>query len=170
MSELQQACEEAGVTISSVHLNVDYTDDKFPTDKWSCTLTYEGKSATFDFTTGSGHRVLAMGVKREGNRKYVYRTTGDVVWGERAAIEKNLLILKRVKGKTVGPSVADLVSSLLSDAEACETTFDDWFSNFGSDNDSLKALNTYIACQRAGSKLFKVLGYKLAQELKDKEH
>lgn len=170
-SELQVACEENEVTITSVHLFVDYSEDeKFPRDKWACTLSYNGRSATFEYFTGSGHRVLAAGVKREGNRKYVYRTSGDVVWGERQAIEKNLLILKRVKGKVVGPEVADVLSCLLSDSSACETSFDEWCSDFGSDPDSLSVLNTYLACQRNGTKVIKLLGYTLAKELRGKEH
>lgn len=172
MSELQIACEEKGITITSQHLYVDYSEgeDHGPRDKWACTIHYKDRSATFEYYTGSGHRVLAPRVKRESHRKYVVKFTGDVVWGDRQAIEKGLLILKKEKGKIVGPSVADVLSCLLSDAGAMETTFDDWCSNFGSNNDSLAALNTYLACQRNGSKVSKLLGYALMKELVEKEH
>jgi len=172
-SELQTACEENDITITSTHLYVDYggeDGETFPRDKWACTLHYKGKSATFEFFTGSGHRVLARGVKREGHRKYVATYGGDVVFGEKNAIEKNFLILKREKGKIVGPEVADLLSSLISDASACQTTFDDWCSDFGANNDSLGTLNTYLACQRNGAKVVRVLGSKLMEELRSKEH
>jgi hypothetical protein len=69
----------------------------------------------------------------------------------------------------VGPSVGDVVYSYLSESEACTTTFDDWCNNFGEDNDSLKALNTYLACQRNGMKLIRLLGGELAEELRQKE-
>lgn len=144
-SELQQACEDNSVTISSVHLYVDYSGkdgDKFPRDKWACTISCDSKSETFEFFSGVGNRALRPGVKREGNRKYV----------------------------VIGPSVADVLSCLLSDSDACETTFDDWCSNFGSNNDSLAALNTYLACQRNGTRVNRLLGYKLAKDLRGKEH
>lgn len=173
MSQLREACEENDITITSTHLYVDYSEkdgDKYPRDKWACTLHYKDRSATFEFSTGSGNRVLAAGVKREGTSKYARRSTGDVVFGDKKAIEQGYLILERKKGKIVGPDVADVLSSVLSDAEACETTFDDWCSTFGSNNDSLGALNTYLACQRNGTKVIKLLGYTLFKELRGKEH
>lgn len=170
-TELQQACEAAGITITSLHLYLDWSEDpKFPRDRWSCTLEYQGKKETFDYFTGIGHRVPAFGVKQEGLRKWVRTSTGDVAFGDKQAIEKGWLILKTVKGKVVGPSVADVVSSLLIDFDACKSTFDDWCSNLGMDKDSLKALNTYIACQRNGSRLAKLLGYTLTEQLVGKEH
>jgi hypothetical protein len=170
-SELQQACEDAGVMISSKHLYVDYSDcgsDKFPCDKWACTIHYGEKSETFTYFTGSGHRKLASGIKREGMRKYV--SSNNVAFGEKEAIEKGYLVLKRYNGKIVGPEVADVLYCILSDADACETTFDDWCSNVGANNDSLKDLNTYLACQRNGTKLIRLLGRDLFNRLRSKEH
>ncbi len=169
-SELQEACELNEITISSEHLYVDYSEDeKFPRDKWACTISYKDKSATFEFFSGCGDRVCAMGVKKEGPRKYVSRG-GDVVFGEKQAIEKGFLVLKKEKGKIVGPDVADVLRCLLDSTRACMTTFDEWCSDYGSNNDSLQALNTYLACQREGAKIRKVLGYALTEELVQKEH
>lgn len=175
-SELQQACEDKGITISSVHMSLDADpDDNRWKDKWSCTLHYQDRSATFDYWTGIGHRVVASGWKAEGPNKWG-STGGMVAFGLKDAIAKGVLVLKRRKSEqngkweNEGPSVADVLSCLLSDSRACSTTFDDWCSDFGSNNDSISALNTYLACQKNGSKVIRLLGSKLAEELSEKEH
>lgn len=164
-SELQQACEEHGVTIKSVHiaLESDDSDQNIWRDKWSCTISFQGRSATFEFFSGIGHRITAPGWKQEGYNKWF--SSGRVANGTSEAIAKGALLVKKS-----GPEVADVLSCLLSDASACETSFDEWCSDFGCDNDSLKHLNTYLACQRNGTKVRKILGYGLAQELAKKEH
>lgn len=172
-SELQEACEKAGITITSQHLYLEWrTEDEksYPYDKWITTLHYKDKSESFDYSTGIGHRVCAPGVKQEGVRKWYNSIMGDTAYGDKQAVEKGFLILKREKGKVVGPSVADVVYSLVSDSDAVGTTFDEWCSNLGYDNDSLKALNIYLACQRNSSKLIRLLGSKLVEELRGKEH
>jgi hypothetical protein len=176
-SELQRACEETGITISSVHIVLEGDPDANQwKDKWSCTISYQDRSATFDYWTGIGHRVVADGWKVEGPSKWGQRFTGDVVFGIKDAIAKGVLVLKRVKNEetkrreVAGPSVADVLSCLLSETRACTTTFDDWCSDYGDNNDSLKALNTYLACQRNGSKVIRLLGSKLVEELSQKEH
>jgi len=172
-SELQQVCENKGITITSTHLYLDWDDPKFPRDKWSSTIHYQGRSATFEFFTGIGHRVAGPGWKAEGRNKWA-SLAGHVALGVTEAINVGALVLKRQRtnggAKVVGPSVADVLSCILMDARACETTFDDWCSDFGADNDSLKALNTYLACQRNGSKVRNLLGCALVEELQNEEH
>src|SRR5688572_21932636 len=104
-SELQRACEEHGITISSVHMALEGDPDVNQwKDKWSCTISYQDRSATFDFWTGIGHRVLAPGWKVEGH----YRGGGPSKWasmggqvalGMKEAIDKGVLVLKRRKNE-----------------------------------------------------------------------
>lgn len=68
---------------------------------------------------------------------------------------------KKVDGQLVPtpPSAPDVLVSLLSDAEGVEgRTFAEWAGDFGAEEDSIKALATYKACQRGGKKLLKLLG------------
>ena len=130
-SELQLACDEHNITITSTHLYVDNISDKFPCDKWACSIHYNEKSSTFEYFSGKGHRV---------------------------------------NNQPNAPNVADVLYCALTDASACETSFDDWCNDFGSNSDSLQALNTYLACQRNGDKLNKLLGHTLVTELRNKEH
>jgi hypothetical protein len=188
-TELQVACQEKGITCTSVHLGTmketiacrTYADkshkETFIRDKWECTLHYNGGTATFDFQTGIGHRVLAPGYKREGS-KYV-SSSGEVVVSDEEAIARNWLILKRVnkEGKAgnygkelLGCNVGDVLYSVLSDAEACEMSFEEWCDALGENNDSIKALNTYRLCQENGFKLLRLLGRELVDELRSKEH
>lgn len=173
-SELQQACEKLGITVTNQHLHINWDDPKYPRDVWASTIQYKDKSATFEYFTGVGNRELGPRVKKEGTTKWYDAARGAYAFTTKDAVEKNFLVLKRIrknnKWEVVGPSVGDVIYSLMSDAEAMITTFDDWCSNFGADNDSLKALNTYIECQRNGTKLVRVIGYKLLEELRGKEH
>ena len=75
---------------------------------------------------------------------------------------------KLMPARPVQPSVADVVSSLMLDASACEQAFEDWCSDFGYDPDSRKQLESYLACQSNGIKLQK-LGLPIA-ELSQLEH
>lgn len=58
-------------------------------------------------------------------------------------------------GRPKPPTLDDVLYALVSDAEACDMSFDDWCSSFGYDTDSRKALDTYLACQRNATKLRK---------------
>jgi hypothetical protein len=51
-----QICKEVGLTIKSRHLYIDFTDIKYPIDKWECELFYNSTYAKFDFYTGYGNR------------------------------------------------------------------------------------------------------------------
>lgn len=176
-SELQQACEDKGITITSVHMELEWEPNvKHPMDVWNSTLHYNGQSATFRFRTGIGHRVLGFGWKADGPERWYSQSNGHIAKGFAQAVAMGALVIKRErdpetkKSSHMGPSVADVVHSCLSDSRACTTTFDDWCSDFGCNNDSLKALNTYLECQRVGSKIIRLLGTKLANELSKKEH
>ena len=60
--------------------------------------------------------------------------------------------------KPVKPKVAGVLYSLLMGASAADENFHDWCANYGYDDDSIKALNTYKACLETGAALRKHLG------------
>ena len=53
------------------------------------------------------------------------------------------------------PTLDDVLYSIIRDYEACEQSFADWCAMCGYDEDSRKALETYLACQNNGEKLRK---------------
>ena len=57
------------------------------------------------------------------------------------------------------PTVADVLSSLCSDAQSADrTTFEDWCSEFGYDTDSRRAEKIYHLCVETNAKLHAFLG------------
>lgn len=56
------------------------------------------------------------------------------------------------------PWAADVLSSLLSDAECGASSFEDFCAEFGYDEDSRAAERTYHACKAMGPKLRRLLG------------
>lgn len=182
-SELTEAAENLGITITSVHMGLEWEPgSKYPMDKWSCTLHYKDKSATFSYGTGIGQRVPDVGWKVDGYDKW-HHVGGKTAHGIKEGLAMGALALKRrktevedeygnkrLKWEVEGPSLGDVLRSYLDEAGACETTFDDWCSNYGVSNDSISQLNTYLACQRSGMRLIQLLGYDVIKELRDKQH
>lgn len=176
-SELDIACEEMGIEVTARHVALETDERGWMYDLWVCTLYCEGRTASFEYKTGIGHRTLAPMVQRSGD-KFWFSNSGDTAHSVEQAAARNMLILPRYKsdvgvnkrGSFKGPSVGDIISSLISDSSAMEETFDDWCSTYEYNNDSLKALNLYLTCQRIGKKLYSLLGHNNMMALRDKEH
>lgn len=101
---------------------------------WVVTLTYAKNSLTTDYHTGSGC------VERSKKR----------VWDGRRG---EFTMVPRV------PTIADVVNSLACDASCVDgRTFSEWCMEFGYDDDSIKAKQTYEACQRISEELREFLG------------
>lgn len=60
-----------------------------------------------------------------------------------------------VSPRPVPPCAADVLYSVLSDAEALGESFVNWCANYGFDSDSLRAFDTYRECCASGEKLNK---------------
>lgn len=69
--------------------------------------------------------------------------------------------------KPVSPCAADVICSLLSDAEAADMSFNDWCDNFGYSSDSISAFNTYQQCSTIGKDLRKVFTANQRAELSE---
>lgn len=64
-------------------------------------------------------------------------------------------LVNKATGKPNKPKLDDVLHSLVMDAEACNESFEEWCANFGSNPDSIKALETYRDCQKNADKLRK---------------
>lgn len=58
--------------------------------------------------------------------------------------------------KPISPRAADVLYCILSDAEAVDCSFSDWCDMFGYDPDSIKAMNTYLECEKTGRELRRI--------------
>lgn len=131
-----------GVEYSVVY-NGEIVNDGNTMDKFFATFTKNNISASFDFFRGVGHREIYK--NRLKLAEYI-RTFNE-------------LILQRVSYGTkdsyivLVPASASILYSLLSDSEAGQCTFPEFCQDFGYNEDSRKALDTYLACQNTGKQL-----------------
>lgn len=51
------------------------------------------------------------------------------------------------------PSAASVLHGMLLDGEAAHNSFNDWCDNYGANNDSISAFNTYQECAKIGAEL-----------------
>lgn len=65
------------------------------------------------------------------------------------------------------PTPAGVLHSLILDASAADSTFDEWCADFGYDSDSRKALATYLSCQETAKDLRRLFGTETLEKLAD---
>jgi hypothetical protein len=101
---------------------------------------YGGHVATDD--DGWNHRAYVVMVKRRG-----YEDGASVSLPWRACLGH--------KAGAVNPW--EVLGRALADGESAETSFGDWCAIFGYEEDSRKALETYLECQRLGREACKLV-------------
>lgn len=69
--------------------------------------------------------------------------------------------------RPVKPRAADVLQCLISDSGAANQGFSDWCSDLGYDDDSIKALNIYKACEQTHAKLRAVFTREQIEQLRD---
>jgi hypothetical protein len=65
------------------------------------------------------------------------------------------------------PKIADVLHSLIMDANAADQNFHDWCADYGYSDDSIKALNTYKACLEIGVALHKHFSPKTVRQIRE---
>lgn len=132
---------DIGVEYSAALIGQTRRED-WDCDAWKVTFRKDGKDITQDYYTGLGHRQSADKMPPDIARLGP-RILARVEW-ERRYI------------KPVTPTAASVLHCLLLDSQAAHESFNDWCDNFGYDNDSMKAFQTYQACCETGKKLSQV--------------
>lgn len=100
-------------------------------DAWRVTFSRGGSAFSCPYYTGIGHRAVSARAVRVYNRSP--QTDYD-----RRVMEQAV--------KPVPPQAASALYSLLLDARAADMSFPDWCGELGCDEDSRKALDTYMQC------------------------
>jgi hypothetical protein len=130
-------------------------------DEWSCTFRMGPKSSvTLPYFTGLGCR------KRTESDEARWR----MYLGSNPARKGTLHYESAYKScapKPNAPHVTDVLYSLVSDAQAEHMSFSDWCSDFGYDDDSIKALNIYRECGESAKKLRMVFTSVEIKELRE---
>lgn len=143
------------------------SEDKWEFDKFTVSFSVNSKSESFEYCTGTGHRVAPN------------KTTNKMPLKEKAELDKHRVLagLDRaswVNGNgfkanhwVVAPTAAGVLYSLLSDMTCGSGTFEDFCGNLGYDEDSRKAHDIYLACQKSGSQLRKVFTREQIEQLQE---
>jgi hypothetical protein len=129
----------AGVTYAVRLVGETTCDNDWKCDEWRVTFKANRIDFTTPFYTGTGHRkatpwnVGLHGPKpRPGTLSYENWELGF---------------------KPVAPTAATVLASLVMDGATIDESFADWCANFGYEEDSRKALQTYTDCCETGRKL-----------------
>lgn len=130
-ARLQSKLDSFGVTLSLAFLGYQprKKDSDWPHFAWRVTLQRCGESYSSDYRTGIGHA-------KPLPKAYVSNSPAATKW------------YNNVKNVNK-PTSADIVYSLMSDAQSGSETFEEFCANCGYDTDSRKAFDTYLACQGA---------------------
>jgi len=164
MSELSEKLKSLGCLFEFTHLFIDSCKDEesIILDHWKVNIYYNGNNYSTEYITEIGLRKLSNPIVKEGLNKYYNKITNEIK-NQFDAAKANWL-------KVVTPEDADVMYSLLMDAGCSIESFDDFCENLGYSNDSIKALNIYLKCQKTKASLVKLLGYKNFEELSKLEH
>lgn len=160
-SEIELAVDaylaEIGVSYSVVPRGTGLKRDGWECDGWFISLTADGKPnepQDFDYFTGIGHRVDHGNGPRDHSGPFRKNT---LAW---ESYQKNYV-------KPFAPFAAGPIHSLILDSSADDQSFNDWCSNYGYDNDSRKAFETYQACCASAAKLRKVFTREQIEKLSE---
>ena len=149
---LNQQDLDAAKLISSY--NVTYVGSRkdesgWENDKWVITIN----GVDFEYHTGIGHRLTLPKGKyslSQSQREQVKQLK------ECTTLNKVLFTIEDRRVYAVAPTQASVLYCIVSDAYCGENTFDDFCTDFGYDEDSRKALETYLSCQENSKKLSQV--------------
>lgn len=137
--------------LSSIFCSITVSDKSVPVlhgewehDLWVVIVTVPKQAPyVFEYKTGLGHRVLPRSVAHG----YRFMNLGT---RERARFIRAESVPKR-------PDVLGPLHSILLDGDtAGQCTFNEWCGEFGYDNDSIKACDTYDACQKTHDQLHRL--------------
>lgn len=137
-NDVNEFLSSIGVSFSAKYMCETTRDNNWICDQWCIMFKRDGKEDLTEFYfTGTGLRKQVNPMPQPPFRK------GTIAYEEWA---KNAF-------KPQAPSAADVLYSLVRDAEALYESFDDWCMNFGYDSDSIKAFRIYQDCCEIGKKL-----------------
>ena len=136
---LPEICAHLGITVKTEFKHRE-TGEEWQHFLWSVELCFQGRSLKTPFKCGTAHhKKLPSG----------------------AACQLHLRD-HWLHATPTPPDVATVVNSLCSSLSATEQAFSEWCSDYGYDNDSIKALETYRACQQEAIAVRRLFGRDLA--------
>lgn len=150
-AKITEYLQSIGVAYSCRYVGETVKNDDWKCDAWRVSFTRSSKPAIeTDYFTGLGHRKWPKYYKI----KFPKNTRGH----ERE---------ERLHLKPAIPSSAGVLHSLLMDANAIDTSFECWCSDYGYSSDSISAFNTYRSCCEIGEKIRRLFGHNEMSTMRD---
>lgn len=152
--------KENGVEYTVTYLQDNSQDQDWQYDLFSVCFKKGNNSFRSEFKTGLGHRVSRF---KNGytTLRSTYNKTLDKVG------LKGCLHNVSSKQFAVSPTSANVLHCLLLDSQLGEDLFEDFCANLGYSEDSIKALESYRACQKTCTNLRKVFTNTQLQQLSE---
>ena len=168
MYPLELAVKNKPVAIESRYLGYEESkwDNKYGADKFICTLTYNGRKESFEFSRGIGYRVVSKTI-RYAEPSLAKFAGKELMMHGMAPRQVNILM---ENSKPTEPDVTSVLCCLLSDADCGEMLFQDFCECNGYSTDSIKALKIYQACQETAIKLRGLFGTDYQYFMDNKEY
>ena len=137
--------------------------DGWNSDKWLVKIGLH----EFEYNTGLGHRIShsANSYKLSAKQIESVKVLRDLLGNDR--LDNTVFKLSDGNSYAVSPTQASVLYCLLSDANCAEQNFNDFCSDLGYDNDSMKAFKIYQACCDTLEKMRKIFTAKQRAELSE---
>src|SRR5688500_8300302 len=150
MQTIEQLIEKEGLTckITQVASNPNWQGENG--FHYLVEISKGSKSAPFFFSTGIGW------IEKRNGEPVPYNVTYSPIHGflEEGVPERRYSSHYRIKK----PTLADILDCLCMDSCALDQSFEEWCSEFGYEEDSRKAEETYQACKKNAKLLLGLLG------------
>lgn len=169
METIAEYIERHGITMTAepaTH-NPNMSDWDKDANHWLCTFKRGDRELSTPYSQGSAHRT----VTRQAMLQFAGCIPEGWKTGERMPQGfggRTLAVAEAERlCKPTEPDAANVLDCLASDAAGIENarSFEDWAGEYGYDEDSRKALDTYLLCQAQAAKLSQFLGAEAFQAL-----
>jgi len=142
----------ASVSFSARHLGQTKRDNR-ECDEWRVSFAYPGKPVEeFAYFTGLGLRAEPTSAARiQARGQFPGLSENDIK--RKTSYGRRYAAFLETLRKPKSPHPADVLHSIFLDSSASEQSFRDWCADYGYSDDSIKALDTYRACQENGYRL-----------------
>ncbi len=163
MDQAPLPTERLPLTIRSLARWVDWSDVNNPQIKFTLRLSYNGDHMDFPYSGGilafidwKSRQVkfaLQENLKSQGHRSGFSRLNEGIEKVRNGSMTRQNTADDQLYKEVVAwieqhshPVLSDVANSLVMDTQAGEESFDDFCSDFGYDNDSIKARNIHDLC------------------------
>jgi hypothetical protein len=167
--EIKAVLDKYGLTVESIFVLFSQSrnaEEESPSLNWKVTLKCNGRKVlTTDYMAGCGHAPSYKQGKQSYDDRQLIKAECET--GYACTQMWAMGHIQPMKNKPILPDAADVIYSLLMDSEVLQySSFEEWAGEFGYDQDSRSAEETYKACLKIALQ-FNRLGESAISELRE---